>query len=591
MTAPIITTRQTTRQLFARLFRDHIRHYRGYLLLAVLAMMVAAGATAGFAKLIEPILDDIFIAKNAAALWPIALAVVGVFVLRGLANYAEAVCMSHTGQGIIRDLQNRMFRHVIGADLQFFQSQPVGSLVSRFTFDVQMLRAAVSNTITGVGKDVFTLIFLAGVLLYQDASLALVAIVVFPLTAWPITRVGRRVRKIAGSTQDAAGDFTSFLEQIFYGARQVKANLGEARANERARDAAEELFTLSQRSQRYRALTSPLMEFIGALAIAAVVVYGGQQVILGNKTTGEFFSFITALILAYEPLKNLAKLNATLQEGMAAAQRIYDFLAYQPRIVDSPLARPLRLVAGEIEFRDVVFGYGQGQNVLRGINLKIPARKTVALVGPSGGGKSTILNLLPRFYDIQSGQIFIDGQEVRALTLFSLRQSMALVAQETLLFDDTVWANIIYSKPDASMAEVEAAARAAEAHDFIQSLPDGYQTVVGPNGSKLSGGQRQRIAIARAMLKNAPILLLDEATSALDSQTEQQVQAALQQLMAGRTTLVIAHRLSTITQADWIYVIGQGQVIEQGTHAQLLAQNGSYAELYRLQQQQPDAGV
>lgn len=578
----IVTTRASTRELLGRLYRDHIRHYRRYLGLAVVAMVIAAASTAAFAKLIEPILDEIFIAKNEAALWPIALLVVMVFVIRGLASYAEALLMNRVGQGIIRDLQNRMFAHIATADLAFFQHQPVGHLVSRFTYDVVMLRAAVSNTITGMGKDVLTLVFLSALLIYQDAQLAFWSLIIFPLAVFPIARLGRMVRKVAGNTQGTTGEYTSFLEQIFHGIRHVKANTAETREVVRAGFLAETLFRLSQKSQRYRSLSAPMMEIIGAFAISAVIIYGGQQVILGAKTTGEFFSFMTALLLAYEPLKSLAKLNAGLQEGMAAAQRVYDLLAYRPAIVDAPDAVPFVLSQGAIEFKNVRFGYGDSY-ILHAVNLRIAPKTCVALVGASGGGKSTILNLIPRFYDIQGGQILLDGQDVRHVTLPSLRQHVALVSQETLLFDDTVVANIAYGRPDATETEIEAAANAAEAHDFIRQLPEGYQTRVGPNGSKLSGGQRQRIAIARAMLKNAPILLLDEATSALDSETERQVQHALQNLMRGRTTVVIAHRLSTITHADWIYVIDEGRVIEQGTHAQLLAHNGAYAKLYQLQ--------
>ena len=583
MSLPTTTTRASTSELLGRLYRDHIRHYRRFLALAVVAMIVAAASTAAFAKLIEPILDQIFIAKNEAALWPIALMVLAVFTLRGFATYAEALLMNRVGQGIIRDLQNRMFAHIATADLAFFQNQAVGHLVSRFTFDVGMLRSAVSNTITGIGKDVLTLVFLLSLLIYQDAYLALWVLVIFPLAGWPIARLGRMVRKVAGNTQGTTGEYTSFLEQIFHGIRHVKANTAEGAEIARAGRLAETLFNLSQRAQRYRSLSAPLMEIIGAAAISAVILYGGHQVITGVKTTGEFFSFITALLLAYEPMKNLAKLNAGLQEGMASAQRVYDLLAYRPAIVDAPRAKEFALAAGGIEFQDVSFSYNADAPVLRGVNLRFAPKTCVALVGASGGGKTTVLNLIPRFYDVQMGRILIDDQDVRSVTMQSLREKIALVSQETLLFDDTVMANIAYGKPSASVAEIERAASLAGAHDFIRQLPNGYATHVGPQGSKLSGGQRQRIAIARAMLKDAPILLLDEATSALDSETERQVQGALQTLMQGRTTIMVAHRLSTILHADWIYVIDQGRIIEQGKHAELLAMGGAYATMYYLQ--------
>ncbi len=575
----------TTRALMGRLMREHVKDYKAPLMLAVLMMTIVAASTAAFAKLIEPILDKIFIAKNADALWPIGLTVVAVFGIRGLATYAEAMLMNKVGQGIIRDMQNRMFQHIIRADLAFFHGSQTGALVSRFTYDVSMLRYAVSNTITGMGKDILTLVFLAGMLFYQDSKLAVIALIVFPLTAIPISRLGKKVRKLAGSSQGSAGQYASLLEQIFHGIRHVKANNAEADEISRSESLTGILYKLSQKSQKYRSLNSPIMEFFGAIAICSVIVYGGYQVIEGQKTTGAFFSFITALLLAYEPLKGLAKLNSGLQEGMAAAQRVFDLLATQPRITDAPDAHDLVLRHGRIEFQNVSFVYDNGYAALNGVNIDFPAGKTTALVGASGGGKTTIMNLIPRFYDVTSGAVLIDGQDVRGLTSHSVRDALALVSQETLLFDDTIRSNIAYGQKDASELDIIQSAKSAGAHEFITGLPEGYDTIVGPNGSKLSGGQRQRIAVARAMLKNAPILLLDEATSALDSQTERQVQEALQLLMRGRTTIVIAHRLSTIVQADLIHVIEAGRVLESGTHQELLARGGEYAKLYNLQYQ------
>ena len=583
MNDPIKSHYMTTRTLMRRLFREHLSGYKKQLAFAIMCMTIGAACTAAFAKLIEPILDRIFIAKDQTALWPVGLLVVLVFVLRGFASYGEAVIMNSIGQGIIRDIQNRMFRHIIHADLAFFHGSQIGALVSRFMYDVNMLRAATSNTITGMGKDVLTLVFLMGLLFYQDPALAVVAVVVFPMTAIPIDRLGKKIRRIAGNSQGAAGQYSSLLEQIFHGMRHVKSNNSEVDEINRSAQMTEHIYKLSQKSQRYRALSAPVMEIFGSVAICAVIVYGGKQVIEGTRTAGAFFSFITALLLAYEPLKGLAKLNAVLQEGMAAAQRVFDLLLVEPKITDRPGAKPLQLSAGAIEFEHVVFSYDNGHRALHDVTLNFPAGKTVALVGASGGGKTTILNLIPRFYDVDYGAIRIDGQDVRDVTLHSLRDVMALVSQETLLFDDTIRANIAYGQTNASEVDIIQAAKAAGAHDFIAALPDGYNTIVGPQGAKLSGGQRQRIAIARAMLKNAPILLLDEATSALDNQTEKQVQAALQTLMRGRTTIIIAHRLSTITHADLIYVIDGGMVVETGTHDQLLAQNGLYAKLYHMQ--------
>ncbi|MGH6884997.1 MAG: ABC transporter ATP-binding protein, partial [Geminicoccales bacterium] len=426
-------------------------------------------------------------------------------------------------------------------------------------------------------------ILLLGVMFYEDWLLATIAFVAFPSAILPMIKVGRRVRKVAGSTQAQVGRLTTLLDESFQGIRQIKAYAMEGYEAARARAEIERLFRLIQKAVRIRSVLHPVMELLGGFAVVAVLLYGGQQVISGAKDPGSFFAFVTALLLAYEPVKRLTKLNATLQEGLAAAQRVFALMDIEPAINDRAEARPLRVTGGEIHFEGVDFTYDGATPALHGVELTIPAGKTVALVGPSGAGKSTVMNLIPRFYDVTAGKIAIDGQDLREVTLESLRSKIALVSQEILLFDDTVRANIAYGLRDASDAEVEEAARSADAHDFVAALPQGYDTPVGPRGAALSGGQRQRIAIARALLKNAPILLLDEATSSLDSETERQVQEALASLMTGRTTLVIAHRLSTVVEADLIYVLDEGRVIEHGRHLDLLARDGAYARLYALQ--------
>jgi subfamily B ATP-binding cassette protein MsbA len=418
---------------------------------------------------------------------------------------------------------------------------------------------------------------------YEDWMLALASFFAFPLAIQPIAKIGRRMRRVSANTQIEAGLITTLLNQTFQGARHVKAYGMEAYEEGRAATLFERMFRLIDRANRTRARASPLMEALGGAAIAVVILYGGYQVIDGSRTPGAFFTFITALLLAYQPLKSLANLNASLQEGLAAAQRLFEVLDIEPDIRDVPGARPLRVSGGEIRLEDVRFGYQPPAVALDGISLTVPAGSTVALVGPSGAGKTTVLNLIPRFYEVASGRIAIDGQDVRDVTLASLRGALALVAQEASLFDDTVRANIAYGRLDAGDAEIAAAAAAAGADRFIDELPQGYDTLVGEHGMRLSGGQRQRLAIARAMLKNAPILLLDEATSALDNESERQVQAALRRLMRGRTTLVIAHRLSTITGADLICVMDRGRIVESGKHAQLLARGGLYARLYETQ--------
>jgi subfamily B ATP-binding cassette protein MsbA len=456
-------------------------------------------------------------------------------------------------------------------------------LISRFTSDAALLRGAAANVLGGIGKDAVTVVFLVGVMFYQDWLLALVSFFVFPLAIHPIVGIGRRIRRVSANTQAEMGQLTTLLNQTFQGARHVKAYGMEEYEERRAAGLFERLFLLIDRGTRTRSRASPMMETLGGAAIAIVILYGGHQVITGARTPGALFSFITALLLAYQPLKSLANLNASLQEGLAAAQRIFEVLDVEPLIRDLPGAGQLRVAGGEIRFDNVRFGYIPGGVALDGVSLTIPAGRTVALVGPSGAGKSTILNLIPRFFDVDEGSITIDGQDVRSVTLASLRGAVALVAQEVSLFDDTVRGNIAYGRFGASDAEVEGAARMAAADAFIRELPNGYDTMVGEHGVRLSGGQRQRIAIARAMLKDAPILLLDEATSSLDSEAERQVRTALNTLIRGRTTLVIAHRLSTIQGADLICVVDRGVIVESGSHAELLARGGLYARLYATQ--------
>jgi subfamily B ATP-binding cassette protein MsbA len=531
----------------------------------------------------EPVLDRIFIARDSSLLLLLASAALALALIKGLADYADSVLMSRVGLRVITDVQNRLYARLIRADIAYFNAQPSGVLISRLISDVWLLRSAAANVLTGIGRDAVTIVFLVGVMFYQDWALALVAFVAFPLAIRPIVSIGRRMRRVSVNTQVEMGQLTTLLSQTFQGARHVKSYGMEDYEERRAAGLFERIFRLVDRANRTRSRAGPMMEALGGAAIAMVIFYGGHQVIIGARTPGAFFSFITALLLAYQPVKSLATLNASLQEGLAAAQRVFEVLDIEPLIRDRPGARPLRVAGGEVRFQSVHFSYQPGTVALDGISLTVPAGSTVALVGPSGAGKSTMLNLIPRFYDAGGGAIAIDGQEVGAVTLASLRGAIGLVSQEVSLFDDTVRANIAYGRFGASQADIEAAASAAGADRFIRELPEGYDTLVGEHGIRLSGGQRQRLAIARAMLKDAPILLLDEATSALDSESERQVQAALRALMRGRTTVVIAHRLSTIIGADLICVMDQGHIVETGRHAQLLARNGLYARLYETQ--------
>jgi subfamily B ATP-binding cassette protein MsbA len=569
--------------LIHRLVRDFLRPYAGRLVLAFLCMAAVAGATAMNAWLMEPMLDRVFVARDASLLVLIPVAVIVLALVKGFANYGQSVLMTHVGQRVVADIQLALFARLMRADLAFFHATPTGALVSRFTNDANLLRNAATNVLAGLGKEAVTAVFLVVLMFYQDWRLALVAFVVFPVAIRPIVSIGRRMRRVSANTQKELGQFTTLLDQTFQGARHVKAYGMEAYETKRAARLIENVFRLVERAARTRSIASPLMETLGGVAVALVILYGGWQVISEARSPGTFFSFVTALLLAYQPMKSLAGLNASLQEGLAAAQRIFTMLDIEPLIREKPHAPALAVRGGEIRFEAVRFAYANGAMALDGVTLTVPAGKTVALVGASGAGKSTILNLVPRFYDPLSGSVRIDGSDIRDVTLASLRAAIALVSQEVSLFDDTVRANIAYGRFGARDEEIEAAARAAAADQFIRALPQGYDTPVGEHGVKLSGGQRQRIAIARAMLKNAPILLLDEATSALDTESERQVQGALKRLMQGRTTVVIAHRLSTVVDADLIYVVDGGRVVEEGSHAELLRRGGAYARLYALQ--------
>ena len=573
----------TTYALVKRLLKESVRPYLKWICFALVGMVFVAGATAAMAWLMKPVINDVFVAKNKEFLLPISIAVLVTFAIKGFANYAQSVIMHYVGQRIITDTQHRLYGHLTRMDLSFFHQTPTGSLISRFTVDINMMRAAVSNALTGIGKDFLTLIFLVGVMFIQDRYLAVIAFVVFPVAILPIVKLGQRIRKVTVSTQEEIGQFTTLLEQTIQGARVVKAYRMEEYEKGRFRKIAERVFQLVFKSARIRSMASPIMETLGGVAVALVIFYGGFRVIEESMNPGAFFSFITALLLAYEPMKRLANLNASLQEGLASAQRLFGLLDTKPNIIDKPDAATLKIKGGNIVLNQVNFSYIPKHPVINGVSLSVPAGKLVALVGPSGAGKSTILNLIPRFYEVDSGVIKIDGIDVQDVTLDSLRRNIALVSQEIILFDDTVRANIAYGRPDASEKEITQAAKNAAAHDFIEAMSNGYDTYVGERGTKVSGGQRQRLAIARAMLKNAPILLLDEATSSLDAESEREVQAALMKLMKGRTTLVIAHRLSTVIEADLIHVIDNGKLVESGNHPELLSKNGTYARLYALQ--------
>ena len=575
--------RANTRFLVSRLFKDHVKHQLGWLIFALLLMVVVAATTASLAFLMETILDDVFTARDKTSLYIAATTVMGLFLLKGLATYGQTVIMSLVGQRILADIQKRMFRHLTYADLSFFQSRSSGELIAHFINDVEKMRGTVAGVITAIGRDSLTLIFLVGVMFYQDWLLTLASFFAFPTAILPLVKIGKKMRRVSADTQEEIGQFTIILNEIFRDVRHVKSYCMEKYEQSRTNALIDRIFNLVFKAARTKAAAYPIMETLGGTAIVIVICYGGWQVIEGTRTTGTFFSFVTALLLAYDPVKKLVNLNAQLQEGLAASERIFGVLDVRPKIIDSTNATEITEVTGEILIKDLCFSYDHTSPILSNLSMTVPAGKTVALVGHSGSGKSTLLNLVTRFFDPVSGSILIDGRDIRTVKLSSLRQHFAIVSQDISLFNDTIKANICYGDPDAPNEKIIEASKNAAAHDFIKQLPNGYDTEIGENGVKLSGGQRQRVAIARAMLKDAPILLLDEATSALDSESEKAVQKALQRLMHDRTTIVIAHRLSTIQSADMIYVLEEGKLAEFGRHNELLKRDGVYANLYKIQ--------
>ncbi len=549
---------------------------------AMICMLFVSAATSASAFLVKPVLDDVFFKKDLTMLKLIPLAIVGLFVLKGLFDYGQAYLMSYVGQRIIADLREKIYNHLQSLSLSFFTRNPTGVLMSRITNDVGFVQGAVTDAVTGLLKDFFTIIGLVGVVFYRDWKLAILALVVFPVAVYPVIKFGRKLRSYSTRSQTTMGDISTILMETISGNRIVKAFSMEDYERSRFAKENRRLFGILMKSVRVRAISHPLMETLGGLGIAFIVFYGGYNVIKGVATPGTFFSFLAALLMLYEPVKRLSSVNNTVQQGLAAASRIFEVLDTVPEIRSTPQAKVLTAMSKRIEYQEVSFKY-EADWVLKNINLQIKAGEVVAFVGASGGGKTTLVNLLPRFYDVTSGRVLVDDWDTRDVTVESLRGMIGIVTQQTILFNDTVRNNIGYGKINQPFEGIVKAAEAAYAHRFIQNLPKGYDTVIGEQGVKLSGGERQRISIARALLKNAPILILDEATSSLDSESEIEVQKALEFLIQGRTTLVIAHRLSTIRKADRIVVISHGVVVEEGTHEDLLERDGEYRKLYLLQ--------
>jgi subfamily B ATP-binding cassette protein MsbA len=575
--------------VFLRLL-EYARPYRARLLAALAAMVLYGAASAGVAALIQPIFDEVL--PSGENLIPIALAILGVYLVKGVAAYLSAYLMTDVGQRVVRDIRNVLFRHILGQSVAFFSDQTTGRLMSRITNDVGQIQRVVSETIGDLTRESLSLLGFGALLFYYDARLAILCLTGAPLVVYPLVRLGQRVRKSARRSQEALEQMSHVSTEAITGHRIVKAFGAEEIESQKFERASQHLYRTNMRVTGVLSVLPPLMEFIGGLAFVGALVYGSREIASGRLSPGEFTAFIAALFMMYAPARKLSRVNADFQQAMAAGERIFDVLDSHNEVEDRAGAQSLPPFTHRIEFRDVRFEYHTSTRAtLDGVSFSVPAGHMLAIVGRSGAGKTTLVNLLPRFYDVTGGGIMIDGQDIRDVTLASLRSQIAIVTQETVLFDDTIAANIAYSRRDATPEQIEAAARAAHAHEFIVHLGRGYGTVIGERGQRLSGGQRQRIAIARAILRDSPILILDEATSSLDSESEALVQDALFNLMKNRTSFVIAHRLSTVRRADTVVVIERGRVVESGTHDALMATGGTYARLYEMQLQDEPADI
>ena len=581
---------QNTLELLKRLFSNYVTKHYSKLFISVICMIIIAAATALNAWMMQPVLDEIFINKNQTLIILIPLAVILIAIFKGGASYIQSIFMSFIGYKVVADIQNEMFRSAIKCDLSYHNNINSGTLVSRFIADVGALSRGVHNVIINIIKDFLTFIFLVGVMFYHDTKLAIIALFVFPIAIYPIRRIGKRLRKISKNTQIGFGLLTSKLSESFSAIKTIKAFNSEKFETNRIDKEIFNIFNLTYKSTKVNSIARPLMEIISGLAIGGIIFIGGSQVIQDQTTPGTFFSFLTALLMAYQPVKSLASLNATLQIAMASAERVFEILDRKPLIEEAKFPKDKKLnLHKNLKISKVFFKYPNSTKlILKNINLEIHSGERIALVGYSGAGKTTLMNLLPRFFDPSKGKIEIGGIDIKDLSFGYLRNFFSLVSQDIVLFDETIKYNICYGSNNYSDKDLKNACTKAHCNEFISKFASGFNEIIGENGTRLSGGQKQRIAIARAFIRNSPFLLLDEATSSLDSKSERKIQDSLNKLISNKTSLIIAHRLSTVIDADKIIIMNNGEIVDFGKHSSLIKSSKIYKHLYELQFKRKD---